>query len=188
MPWLCVNWAIDWTAVAAVTALVIWIVDGWRRSRERAATARLLAQIAITPLAECQVQVAKFSGALGDPDAKGVPLLGAAIESGDARLWILNSSIALRFDLPQQFIDKTDLFGEGVSNRLAYSLVGLSRIRSIAQLAIDAGESGNKQAVTNALEELGRQTQETELVIAQAFQALLKAGRASWRYRIFRWC
>lgn len=122
-----------------------------------------------------------------EQDARGVPLLGSAVESGDARFRILNSAIALRFDLPQQFIDKADLFGEGVSNRLAYSLAGLSRIRSIAQLLVEAGESGNKQSVINALEELGRQTQETELVIAQAFRALIKAGRASWRYRVFGW-
>ncbi|WP_460149397.1 hypothetical protein [Pseudomonas sp. H1_A03] len=58
--WLCEGSKIDWTAVAACIALSIWIFDKFQRRGERAASARLLAQIMISHIATTQGELAKF--------------------------------------------------------------------------------------------------------------------------------
>jgi hypothetical protein len=44
--WIRTDWAIDWTAVAAVIALGIWLADLLRKRGERKAAAHVLAQSA----------------------------------------------------------------------------------------------------------------------------------------------
>lgn len=48
MPWICSNWQVNWTAIAACIALTVFVVDVVRRWFERRISAQLMA-VAATP-------------------------------------------------------------------------------------------------------------------------------------------
>lgn len=176
---------LNWDAIAAVStagatliALVIWLSDTHRRDRERTATKRLLAQIMMTPVGSAQLQIAKFRSTVAPP-AEGISVVEELAYNQKARRAFAIYAQMVKIDLPTQFIDKADLFGEVTSNRLAYALSQVSRLHSLWNALGDLSDDADRSDIEQCLEIALLQISDTEAVIGEAFQALLKEGRAS---------
>lgn len=113
---LCTEWKIDWDAVAAVAtaaaaiiALIIWSFDKAQRKRERAASAKLLAQIMTTPVGATQIEIAKFR-CYGVPSDSDQTYLLDVLNDESARKDLAAQASKVTIDLPSQFLDKADIF------------------------------------------------------------------------------
>jgi len=180
---LCEGLRIDWTAFAALTALSIWLVDGHRRRRERRASRRLLSQMMITPVGDAQLEIAKLRSLIVPPDGEDTTYLFKVLDSHTGRKEFASKALLIIFELPSQALDKADLFSELVSNRLALAFSQVNRLRSMSQLLGELPDSAHEDEITQNLKLVLTQIHETERVIGEAYQALLKEGRASARFR-----
>lgn len=176
---ICEGSKIDWTAFAALTALAIWVVDGYRRRQERRASRRLLAQIMITPVAVAQLEIAKFRSLVIPPGGEDITYLLNVLGNQMGRRDLASKASLLTFELPSQFLDKADIFSEIASNRLALALSQINRLKSMSQLLGDLPDSTSEEEIIQNLKLFLTQAQETEQIIGDAFQVLLKEGRAS---------
>ncbi len=174
---------IDWTAFAAITALVIWLVDGYRRRKERRASARLLAQIMLTPVGVAQIEIAKLRSVVVPPGGGDTKYLFDVLDSQTGRKDLASRASLVTLDLLPQFLDKADLFSEIVSNRLAWAFSQINRLRSLSQLLGDMPDSADEEEIAQHVKVVLTQIQETEQAIGEAFQALLNEGRSSTRLR-----
>lgn len=174
------GYELDWTAIAALIALGIWVVDGMRRSRERAASRRLLAQIMTTPVGIAQIDIARFRSLVAPPNGDTANIL-SLIDSRAFRETFASKALEVKLELPAQFLEKSDLFGEKTANCLALALSEIGRLHIVWKLAaevsdgLDGGEA--EDHVHLALEQI----QKAESAIGEAFNALLVDGRASIR-------
>ncbi|WP_129242232.1 hypothetical protein [Achromobacter veterisilvae] len=180
---ICEGSRIDWTAFAALTALGIWLVDGYRRRRERRASRRLLAQIMTTPVAVAQLEIAKLRSLIVPPGGEDTTYLLRVLDSQTGRRELASKASLITLELPPQFLDKVDIFSEVVSNRLALAFAQVNRLRSISQPLGDLPDSAKEHEIVENLKLTLTQIQETEQIIGETFQALLKEGRASARFR-----
>lgn len=176
--WLCEGSKIDWTAVAAVIALVVWLYDKFQRGRERTASARLLAQIMTTPVGAAQVEIAKLRCAVVPADGDQSYVL-SLLNSQETRKDLASKASLVTMDLPSQFLDKADLFSESVNNRLANAFSQVSRLKGMSRLLADLSDSARDEQITEFVMEVLKQIQEAEKAIGEAFQTLLKAGKSS---------
>jgi hypothetical protein len=99
--WLCKDAGLDWTAIAALIALSIWVADGLRRSRERAAARRLLAQIMTAPVGAAQIDIARFRTAVIPTNGDTTTLLNL-LGSQELRRAFASKAFEVRLDLPSQ--------------------------------------------------------------------------------------
>lgn len=178
--WLCKDSGWDWTAIAALIALGIWVADGLRRSRERAAARRLLAQIMTAPVGAAQIDIARFRTAVIPTNGDTTTLLNL-LGSQQLRRAFASKAFEVRVDLPSQFLEKADLFGERTANRLALALSQTSRLHSAWRIASDAPDGGDQQELELLVQAALEQIKEAETAIAEAFNALAADGRASYR-------
>lgn len=169
----------DWTAFAALTALAIWLIDGYRRHRERRASRRLLAQIMVTPVAAAQIEIAKLRCLVVPPGGEDVSYLLEVLADQARRKELAAEASSITFELPAQFLDKADIFSEIVSNRLALAFAQVSRLRTMARLLGELSDSANREEIIQSLKLFLTQIQETEQVVGEALQVLLNEGRAS---------
>jgi hypothetical protein len=183
--WLCTEWKIDWDAVAAVAtaaaaiiALIIWSVDKAQRKRERAASAKLLAQIMTTPVGATQVEIAKFRCYVVPSDSDQTYLLDV-LNDENARKDLAAQASKITIDLPSQFLDKADIFSETVNNRLANAFSQVNRKKKMSSLLADLPDSALEEEISQHLMAVLNQIKEAEQATAEAFQALLKAGKSS---------
>ncbi|MFL1493565.1 MULTISPECIES: hypothetical protein [Pseudomonas] len=183
--WLCTEWKIDWDAVAAVAtaaaaiiALIIWSFDKVQRRRERAASAKLLAQIMTTPFGAAQVEIAKFRCVVR-PLNGDQTYLAALKNDENVRQDLANKATKVRLDLPSQFLDKADIFTEKVNNRLANAFAQVNRLEKICSLLGDLPNSASETDITMHINSVLTQIKETEEATKEAFQALLEAGKSS---------
>ncbi|MEA9826484.1 hypothetical protein VDG09_02215 [Xanthomonas campestris pv. raphani] len=168
------------TAGATIIALVIWLSDTRRRARERTATRRLLAQVMMTPVGTAQLQIAKFRSTVVPQDGS-TSVVQELANSHNARNLFAGYAQLVKVDLPSQFVDKADLFGEATSNRLAYALSQVSRLHSVWSALGDLPDDADRHDIEQCLGVALLQIKESEEVIGEAFQALLMEGRASWK-------
>lgn len=140
--WLCTEWKIDWDAVAAVAtaaaaiiALIIWSFDKAQRKRERAASAKLLAQIMTTPVGATQIEIAKFKFYVVPSDSDQTYLLDV-LNDENARKDLAVQVTKITIDLPSQFLDKADIFSETVNNRLANAFSQVNRLKKMSSLLV----------------------------------------------------
>ena len=180
---LCEGLKIDWTAFAALTALSIWLVDGHRRRRERRASRRLLSQIMIAPVGDVQLDIAKLRSSIIPPGSEDTTYLFKVLDTHAGRKEFAYKASLITFELPSQFLDKADLFSELVSNRLALAYSQVNRLRSTSQFLGKLSDTANKDEIMQNLKQILTQIHETEQVIGEAYQVLLKEGRASARFR-----
>ena len=173
---------IDWTAFAAITALTIWLVDGYRRHRERRASRRLLAQIMIAPVAVAQLEIAKFRTLVVPPGGEDTSYLLNVLGSHAGRMDLASKAALINLELLPQFLDKADLFSEVASNRLALAFSLINRVKSMSQLLGDMPNSANEEEIVQGLKLVLIELKEAEQAISEAFQALQKEGRASARF------
>jgi hypothetical protein len=166
------------TAGATIIALAIWLSDAHRRGRERAATRRLLAQVMLTPVGAAQLQIANFRSTVA-PSGGGTSVVEELAYSHNARRLFSSYAELVKVDLPPQFLDRADLFSELTSNRLAYALSQVSRLRDVWGALGDLTDDADRSDIEQHLELALIQIKDTEAVIGEAFQALLKEGRAS---------
>ncbi|WP_185826423.1 hypothetical protein [Xanthomonas sp. SI] len=176
--WICEGSRIDWTAVAAIIALIIWMVDGWRRRKERAATRRLLAQIMTTPVGVAQIEIAQFR-TLVVPSAEDQSILLGLINSQEARRDFAKKAFQVKFELPAQFLDKADVFGQFTSNRLAWAFSQTTRLHTMWRLFAETSDQVGDDEMHEKLKHALVQIKETEQAIGEAFNAVLRDGRAS---------
>ncbi|MGV7173285.1 hypothetical protein [Xanthomonas axonopodis] len=176
--WLCKDSGLDWTAIAALIALGIWVADGLRRARERAATRRLLAQIMTAPVGAAQIDIARFRASVVPSNGDTTTLLNL-IDSQALRRVFAGKAYEVKVELPSQFLEKADLFGEKTANRLALALSQTSRLHSAWKIASDVPDGGDEKELHNHIQAALEQIQETEKAIGEAFNALLVDGRAS---------
>ncbi|MFY3854395.1 hypothetical protein ACOTH4_09465 [Achromobacter xylosoxidans] len=169
----------DWTAFAALTALEIWLHDGYRRRRERRASRRLLAQIMVTPVAAAQIEITKLRCLVVPPGGEDVSYLLAVLADQARRKGLAAEASLITFELPAQFLDKADIFSEVVSNRLALAFAQVSRLRTMALFLGELPDSANQEEIIQSLKLFLAQIQETERIVDEALQALLKEGKAS---------
>lgn len=181
---ICEGSKIDWTAFAAITALAIWLVDGYRRHRERRASRRLLAQIMIAPVAVAQLEIAKFRSLVVPPGGEDTTYLLNLMRSQAERKYLASRALLLDLELLPQFLDKADIFSEVASNRLAFAFSQINRLKSMSQFLGDTPDSENEEAITEGVKLFLIQIQEAEQAIGEAFLAITKEGRASvWFFR-----
>jgi hypothetical protein len=183
--WLCTEWKIDWdavaavaTSVAAIIALIIWTYDKSQRKRERAASAKLLAQIMTTPIGATQVEIAKFRSTFV-PSNGDQSYLVDLLNDENARKYLATKAAQITIDLPSQFLDKADFFSETVNNRLANAFAQVNRLKMMSSLLGDLSDSANEEEINQHLMAVLTQIKEAEQAAAEAFQALLKAGKSS---------
>ncbi len=174
--WLCEGSKIDWTAVAAVIALVVWLYDKFQRGRERTASARLLAQIMTTPVGAAQVEIAKLRCAVVPPDGDQ-SYLHSLLNTQETRKDLASKASLVTIDLPSQFLDKADLFSETVNNRLAKAFSQVSRLKNMSRLLGDLSDSACDEEINEFAMAVLKQIQEAEKAIGEAFQTLLKTGK-----------
>lgn len=184
---MCIEQAsgIDWNAVGAIatafaagTALLIWLVDGNRRKAERKAAARLLAQSMIAPVAAAQIDVAAVRHAVAPPDGS-TWLIHAALASKAGRDELAGLAVGVNLELPPQFLDKADLFSEEVSNKLAYALTVISRLKVSAKLLSGLSDTSEQQDIDQHTHLLLTLIKEAADAVDEAYNVLLVAGRAS---------
>ncbi|KUF34291.1 hypothetical protein [Xanthomonas phaseoli] len=176
--WLSKDSGIDWTAIAALIALGIWLVDGWRRRRERAATRRLLAQIMTTPVGVAQIDIARFRVSVVPSSGDTTNILNL-IDSQACRAAFAAKAFEVKLDLPSQFLEKAGLFGERTSNRLALALSQTSRLHMAWKLAADIPDGVDEKELHNHVHHALEQIQATERAIGEAFNAVVADGQAS---------
>lgn len=176
---------IDWNAVgavatafAAVTALMIWLSDGRRRRRERNAAARLLAQVMVAPVAAAQVEIAAVRYAIAPPDGTSW-LIQSALASKSGRDDLVSLAMGVSLELPSQFLDKADLFPDEVSNKLAYALAVISRLKISAKLLSSLSDTDSQQDIDQHTHALLSVIKETVNAVDSAYKVLLTAGRAT---------
>jgi len=176
--WLCEGSKIDWTAVAAVIALGVWLYDKYQRRGERLASARLLAQIMTTPFGAAQVEVAKLKRTVCPPDGDQSYLL-SLLSTQEAREDLASKASLVTIDLPSQFLDKADFFSEHVNNRLACAFSQVSRLKTVCRLSGELPDSASEEEINEHLQAALNQIKEADKAITDAFQVLLTAGKAA---------
>lgn len=172
---------IDWTAFAALTALAIWLVDGYRKRRERRASRRLLAQIMTAPVAVAQLEIAKLRSLVVPPGGEDTSYLLRVINNQSERRNLASKASTITFELPSQFLDKAEIFSAVLSNRLALAFAQINRLRSVCQFLAELPDTADEDDVTQSLKLVIVQIQDTEQSVGEAFQALLSEGRVSAR-------
>lgn len=182
---ICEGSKLDWTAIAAIVALGIWLVDGCRRRRERAASRRLLSQIMTVPIMEAQMEMAKFRTSLVQLPAAGeVPAISMLASDAEARVRFSNVALRVRIDLPSQFVEKADLFGQLSSNRVANAIAQVGYFHRLWKILGEQGADARSDDVPRILEAALKQVTVTEEAINEALAATLRDGKASWWLRI----
>jgi hypothetical protein len=183
--WLFTEWNINWdavaalaTAAAAIVALIIWSLDKAQRKRERAASAKLLAQIMTTPIGATQIEIAKFRCSVVPSDGDQSYLLDV-LNDENARKDLAAKATKITIELPSQFLDKADIFSETVNNKLAYAFSQVNRLKKVSSLLGDLPDSANEEEINQHLMAVLNQIKEAEKATAEAFQALLQAGKSS---------
>jgi hypothetical protein len=176
--WLCKDSGWDWTAIAALIALGIWVADGLRRYRERVAARRLLAQIMTAPVGAAQIDIARFRTSVVPSTGDTTTLLGL-VNSQALRRIFANKAYEVKVELPSQFLEKADLFSERTANRLAFAFSQTSRLHSVWKIASDVPDGQDEKELHNHIQAALEQIQETEKAIGDAFNALMVDGRAS---------
>lgn len=176
--WFCEGSKIDWTAIAAVIALGIWLYDKHQRRGERIASARLLAQIMTTPFGAAQVEVAKLKRAVV-PSSGDQSYLLSLLHNQDTRNDLASKASLVTIDLPSQFLDKADLFSVQVNGRLASAFSAVSRLNMACRLAGDLPDSASEVEINEHVMAVLHLVKEADESITEAFQSLLRAGSSS---------
>ncbi|MGY2231502.1 hypothetical protein HX780_02200 [Pseudomonas tolaasii] len=176
--WLCEGSKIDWTAVAACIALAIWLFDKYQRSGERAASARLLAQIMTSNIATTQGELAKFRTTVVPPNGDQSFLMDVR-ETQDARKTLASKALLIPIDLPSQFLDKADFFSESLSKTLANAFFQINHLKNFSKLLSDTPDSSSEEEIDARLMAVLSQIQEAEKAIGEAFMVLRQAGTAT---------
>lgn len=182
--WFCEGSKIDWTAIgaiatglAALIALGIWGFDKWQRGGERRTSAKLLAQIMTTPVGAAQIEIARFRSAVVRPGGDQSYLIGM-LSSQDIRKDFASRASLVTFDLPSQYLDKADLFSEGVNRRVAYALSQVNRLKTMANLLAALPDSASEEHINEHALAALKQIQEAEASVGEAFQVLLSESRS----------
>jgi hypothetical protein len=131
-----------------------------------------------TPVGITQLDIAKLRSTVAPRSGDNSFLLNI-LDNQTARKDLASSVSRVTLELPPQFLDKADLFNEVVSNRLAWALSQVNRMRRASQLLGDMSDSVNEKDIQEHLMIVLAQIQETEQAVDEAFQALLKEGRSS---------
>ena len=176
--WFSEGSKIDWTAVAAVIALAIWLYDKFQRQRERAASAKLLAQIMISHIATTQVELAKFRSTLVPSNGDQSYLLDIR-DTEEARKDLASKASLITVDLPSQFLDKADFFAESLNKTLANAYFQVNHLKNMSRVLGDLSDSASEAEIDEHLMAVLTQTKEAERVIIEAFKTLQQAGRSS---------
>lgn len=179
--WVCTDWAIDWTAVAAVTAITIWLVDMWRRRQQRRATERFLSQMIIAEFAAAQVEIARLRTTVVVPGSTDMSLIAELRSSRMARIKIANMADKIRLDLPSAILDNATVFRERASNKMAWALVNVRRLHQTGVLLTEVdGSTSNETEIDAVIRLFLEQIRESEEAITAAYSVLLKTGKATW--------
>lgn len=173
--WLCEGSKIDWTAVAACIALSIWIFDNFQRRRERAASARLLAQIMISQIATTQGELAKFRSIVVPANGDQSFLMDIRATQ-NARRALASKALLISVELPSQFLDKADFFNEALSKNLADALFQVNHLKNLSRLLGDTPDSSSEEEIDVHLMAVLTQIQEAESAVGKAFMNLRHAG------------
>ncbi|WP_308907896.1 hypothetical protein [Pseudomonas canadensis] len=173
--WLCEGSKIDWTAVAACLALAIWFFDKVQRKRERAASAKLLAQVMISHIATTQGEITKFRAHVVPANGDQSFLIDVR-ETQEARKALASKASLISVDLPSQFLDKADFFSESLSKTLANAYFQVNHLRNFSNLLGDISDSSSEEEIDAHLMAVLKQIQEAEKAIADAFTVLRQAG------------
>ncbi|MNM41912.1 hypothetical protein D3C81_527400 [compost metagenome] len=169
-----IEWKIDWTAVAALIALFIWVADKIQRSGERSATRRLLAQIMTSPIGNARLEVVKIRARLAEDGAKQLLLLA---ESSELRIAFWDHVKALVVDLPPQFYDKADIFSRSTTGVLAAALSAVNELRSIVRMTSELASTTADDEVYNHIRTVGEKTVAADDALKCAFEELIRVGK-----------
>ncbi|WP_412460394.1 hypothetical protein ACK2SD_17005 [Pseudomonas sp. SC11] len=182
--WFCEGSRIDWAAVGAIAtgvaafiAVGIWGVDKLQRWKERATSAKLLAQIMTTPVGAAQIEIAILRHAVV-PSAEDQTYVLGLLNSQEIRVDFATKTSFVTFDLPNQYLDKADLFSEGINRRIAYALSQVNRLKTMANLLAKLPDSAPEKEINQHALAALKQIQGAEAAIGEAFQALLVASKS----------
>ncbi|AYG09196.1 hypothetical protein D7M10_19910 [Pseudomonas fluorescens] len=176
--WFCEGSKVDWTAIAACIALTIWLIDKFQRARERAASAKLLAQIMISSIATAQGELSKFRSTVVPANGDESFLINIR-RTQEARRCLASKAALLSVDLPSQFLDKADFFNESLSKTLANAFFQVSHLKNFCKLLGDISDTAHESEVDEHLMAVLKQIKETETAINDAFNVLRHAGTSS---------
>jgi HAMP domain-containing protein len=162
------------TVVAAVIPLMVWS----QNRREQSTGSRLLAQMMIAPIGATQVEIAKFRCTVVPPNGDQSYLVNV-LNSQQARKDLASRASRIPLDLPQQFLDKAGVFSELTNSKVSFALSQVSRLKSLSVLVGDLSDSAREEEINELVLAVLTQIKEAEEATGEAFQALLKAGKAS---------
>lgn len=174
--WFCEGSKIDWTAVAAIIALVVWLVDKYQRCGERAAVARLLAHMMTNPVGAAQVELAKLKREVISPGTEQ-PYLLSLLGAQETRKDLVTKASLVVLDLPSQFLDKADLFNKALNTKLAQAFSEVSRLKIICRLLADLPDSAVQKDIEDHAMAALKQIQEADKAVTAAWEALLEEGK-----------
>lgn len=183
--WLCEGSKLDWTAIGAIAtgiaafiALCVWSYDKFQRWGERGASAKLLAQIMTTPVGAAQVEIARLRCTVIPSDGDKSYLVNL-LNFEETRKDFASKAALVTFDLPAQYLDKPDLFSEPTNNRLANALSQVNRLKTMSVLLGSLTDTASEDDINDHAMAVLQQIKEAETAVAEAFQVLLRAGKAS---------
>lgn len=154
----------------------IWSFDKVQRKRERAASAKLLAQITTTPVGATQIEIAKFRCYVMPSWRSN--LSGGFANDENARKDLAAQATKITIELPSQFLYKSDIFSETGNNMLANAFSQVNRLKKKSSLLRDLPDAATEDDISQHLMAVLSQIIESEQATMDAFQALLKIRKA----------
>ncbi len=177
--WICTDYKIDWTAVAAGIALWIWAHDTLRRRKERAASRTLLAQMMTKPFMEAEIEIARFRESLVASFGEQASARELVDTPVAGREKIHAKALRISLDLPSQFIDKADLFDSDSASLVAKAFAQIGYLHRLWKLQVEPNDDVDAQGRLLMAAAAFEQVTVTEKSIKEALSAMLKVGRVS---------
>lgn len=185
MMWLCTDWQIDWTAVAAGVAFGIWFVDFVRRWMERRAAAKLLAQLMLIELGNIRAYLLGMAAdLLADKPPQDQARLDKLIDEDPAcRRQLLRYPDDLQSDALRRLAERVDVLPVFFATSLSLAFSGLN---SVVKMCHVIGSSRHDGLHGPHIPVLREHIADAISSIREAEQDAARLARASWLSRWLR--
>lgn len=187
MGWICTDWAIDWTAVAAMIALGIWLADLLRKRSERKAAARVLAQLMLIELGNLRAYLLGMSVDLrANRSTEAQAELDARISmQAEFRRQLLGYQENLQSETLRRLSERVDVLPSFFATSLA---LAFSELNAVIHLSRLVGESPHDGLHAEQMPDLRAAIGDAVIAIEDAKKDAAALARVSrfdaWRRRM----
>ena len=187
MGWICTDWAIDWTAVAAMIALGIWLADLLRKRSERKAAARVLAHLMLIELGNLRAYLLGMSVDLrANRSTEAQAELDARISmQAEFRRQLLGYQDNLQSETLRRLSERVDVLPSFFATSLA---LAFSELNAVIHLSRLVGESPHDGMHAESMPDLRAAIGDAVIAIEDAEKDAAALARVSrfdaWRRRM----